>query len=151
MRTRRLGGIGPHVGGPPDVAVSVQQDGLCPPARHHAAHEGHLGKLLACHPHHDIAIACCFMQHSHVLLSACTCMSDDRQSCVRRSPAVVCVHQNLKTLPVEVVLELLDEEAGNTDAEWLLWTGVRGMIANPAFAFPLIKVPPVTEGDEPHI
>lgn len=51
------------------------------------------------------------------------------------------MHQNLKTRPVEVVSELLDEEAGNTDAEWLLWMGVRGMIANPAFAFPLIKVP----------
>ena len=37
--------------------------------------------------------------------------------------------------------ELLEEEAGNTDAEWLLWMSVRGMIANPAFAFPLIKVP----------
>ena len=64
--------------------------------------------------------------------------------CVWRSPAVVRESQNLKTLPVEVVLELLDEEAGNTDAEWLLWMGVRGMIANPAFAFPLIKVAPVT-------
>jgi hypothetical protein len=51
------------------------------------------------------------------------------------------VYQNLKTLPVEIVVELLEEEAGNTDAEWLLWMGVRGMIANPAFAFPLIKVP----------
>lgn len=48
--------------------------------------------------------------------------------------------QNLKTRPVEVILELLEEEAGNTDAEWLLWAGVRGMVANPAFSFPLIKV-----------
>lgn len=51
------------------------------------------------------------------------------------------MQQNLKTRPVEVVSELLKEEAGNTDAEWLLWMSVRGMIANPAFAFPLIKVP----------
>lgn len=47
--------------------------------------------------------------------------------------------QDLRTRDVDVISKILEEEAGNTDAEWLLWAGVRAMISNAAFAFPLIK------------
>ena len=42
---------------------------------------------------------------------------------------------------MDLVSKVLAEEAGNSQAEWVLWAGVRTMISNAAFAFPV--KPPV--------
>ncbi len=47
--------------------------------------------------------------------------------------------QDFKTSKVDMVLELMEEEAGNAEAPWVLWADVRAMVANPAFAFPTVK------------
>eukprot|EP00208_Stichococcus_sp_RCC1054_P005833 CAMPEP_0206142774 /NCGR_PEP_ID=MMETSP1473-20131121/18136_1 /ASSEMBLY_ACC=CAM_ASM_001109 /TAXON_ID=1461547 /ORGANISM="Stichococcus sp, Strain RCC1054" /LENGTH=1052 /DNA_ID=CAMNT_0053537897 /DNA_START=385 /DNA_END=3544 /DNA_ORIENTATION=+ len=47
--------------------------------------------------------------------------------------------KDFKTTKVDLVLSLLEEEEGNSEAPWVLWVDVRAMVANPAFAFPTVK------------
>jgi hypothetical protein len=45
----------------------------------------------------------------------------------------------MKTIKVDLVLQLLNDTEGDPGTRWVLWADLRTMISNPAFAFPIVK------------